>query len=81
MKRYSKAIVAFLGAAATWAATSLDDNGITHAEWAGLAAALLGVFAVFQVRNEPAEGGDEGSAGIGLLGVLLIVLIAVLLLR
>lgn len=70
MKRYSKAIVAFLGAAATWAAAALDDSHVSNAEWAGLLAAVLGVFAVYQVRNDPGPtGGDSGEVSITFLEV------------
>jgi hypothetical protein len=76
VKRYSKAIVAFLGAAATWAATTLDDDRVTNGEWAGLVAALLGVFAVYQVRNSPEPADDAGEVGI--VGLILIVLLILL---
>jgi hypothetical protein len=75
MRRYSKAIVALLGAAATWAATALDDSGLTTSEWFGLGAAVLGVIAVYQVRNaEPEPAGDGGQ-----VNVLLVVAVAALL--
>jgi hypothetical protein len=84
VKRYSKALVAFLGAAATWAATTLDDDRVTNGEWAGLVAALLGVFAVYQVRNspDPVDPGDGGEVGIvGLLLIIVLVLLVVGLVR
>jgi hypothetical protein len=56
VSRYSKAIVAFIGAVATWAGTALADDGISNAEWALLAAALATTFAVYQARNvDPGE--------------------------
>ena len=70
--RYSKSIVAFLAAAATWAAAALDDNKVSNAEWAALAAAVLGVLAVYGVRNQPAPSGDSGHADVLLLVACLV---------
>jgi hypothetical protein len=70
--RYSKSIVAFLGAAATWAAAALDDNKVSNAEWAALAAAVFGVLAVYQVRNTPAPTDESGHADVLLLVAILV---------
>lgn len=79
MSRYAKSIVAFLAAAATWCTTALDDDRISNAEWAGLAAAVLGVLAVYQVRNTPDAGGDDsGHAELGTLVPLMVLGILVL---
>ena len=78
MSRYAKSIVAFLAAAATWCTTALDDDRISNAEWAGLVAAVLGVLAVYQVRNsEPVEA-DEGVTMLEVCYVVIAVAVAVL---
>lgn len=49
---YRKLVAAACGAGATWLTTAVP-GGVDTVEWAGLAAALLGVVAVWLVPNEP----------------------------
>lgn len=78
MSRYAKSIVAFLAAAATWCTTALDDDRISNAEWAGLVAAVLGVLAVYQVRNSEPVVPDEGVTMLDVCYVVIAVAVAVL---
>ena len=50
---YSKAIVAFLTAAVTWATAvvSSESSSITSTEWIGLAGSIVAVLAVYLVPN------------------------------
>lgn len=57
MKRpvYLKAILAALGAVATWGITAGADGNYTDVEWYGLLGALVAALAVYAVAN----GADE----------------------
>lgn len=50
MQKYAKAIVALLGAVATWAATYFPDNHDVQT-WLGLAGALVTVVLTYAVPN------------------------------
>lgn len=62
MQRYAKAIVALIGAVATWAATYFPDNTDVQ-QWLGLAAALVTVLLTYAVPNSgpPLSYDDPGD--------------------
>lgn len=52
MSKYSKFIVAAIGAALTWAIAKYPDNRDVQ-DWLSLATAVLTALGVYTVRNEP----------------------------
>lgn len=49
---YSKAIIAIIGAVATWAAVVLADGVISQVEWISLIVPVLTAAGVYHVTNE-----------------------------
>ena len=79
LSAYAKAIVAAIGAGATWAISALDDNHVSSAEWAALVVGVLTALGVYQVRNtEPAAEDTSGGFTVTELCLLVVAVIAML---
>ena len=80
MSRYSKALVAVVGAIATWASTYYPDSPSVQ-KWVGLALAIVTVASVYLVPNEPPKGKarrpDISEQGQGPVELLIYVVVAI----
>lgn len=56
MTRYLKALVASLGAVATWGVTAASDGDYSQVELWGLAGAVATVLGTYLVPNDPPAG-------------------------
>lgn len=56
MNRYIKAVLATLGAVATWGITAGADEGYTDVEFYGLLAAIVTALTVYAFPNRAADG-------------------------
>ena len=56
MSRYTKTIVALLGALATWGITAAEDGVYTQVEWWGALLALVTAAGVYAFPNTPPTG-------------------------
>lgn len=83
MTRYSKLIVAVVGAIATWASTLYPDSAAVQ-QWVGLALALTTAFSVWAVPNQPPAGEPADPSvseqGLTVLGIIVAVLVVLVLL-
>ena len=84
MQRYSKTIIALLGALATWGITASEDGVYTDQEWWYCLLALATAAGVYLVPNNPPEGepadpdiSERGHADLGSLAVVALISAAV----
>lgn len=56
MSRYAKALIALLGALATWGITAAEDNTYTQVEWWGAVLAASTALGVYAWPNQPPKG-------------------------
>lgn len=80
MSRYAKAIVALLGAVATWGITAAEDNAYSQVELWGALLAAVTALGVYAWPNQPPSGRQadpgisEQDAGHGQVDTLTVVL-------
>ena len=84
MQRYSKAIIALLGALATWGLTAAEDNVYTQVELWGALAAVVTAVGVYAWPNDAPTGqpadpdvSERGHADLGSLAVVALISAAV----
>ena len=86
MKRYAKALIALLGAVATWGLTAAEDDRYTQVELWGAVLAVATALGVYAWPNQPPRGQHRrsdmseqgGHADVGILIFALLVLVVLL---
>lgn len=81
MTRYSKSIIALLGALATWGVTAAEDNSYTQVELWGLLAALATAVGVYALPNVEPSDPEQGQANLAAIAAVLVIVLVVLLAR
>jgi hypothetical protein len=80
MARYAKAIVALLGALATWGITAAEDNAYSQVELWGALLAVVTAAGVYAAPYRPLSDEPSDRGAVDVVTLLVIVLLVVVIL-